>query len=345
MRITIWEQFSSNHSASFTIVGRFESDSAAQDAARELRDIMSAIEDWHAQPENATISQGAIDPSPVEKQAAERYGVQWSDYSIDWISSPEDTVVVLDNHVVINSMKETWLGPKPFDEIMEKLGGVTMVGGESGEGSIHADIAFKAPDEATATALYEALRAYFVNPIQLRSPWQERITLLVPLRGGEAIEASPEEQIEAQDWYLRLTNAANEARDKFAQSPEMRRLFQASLEASRGGDFAQAQLLQAKIMEKMRNLPEVQMLEQETNAHPQRYAIALQSNVAGFEQGALSGAVTRDGLRLEIANLKLSDLNVGLPLVLVFLKTQGCHGIDYQLSLEEYDHHDEDDTE
>lgn len=36
MKVTIWEQFSSNHSSSFTIIGKFDSQEKAQEAVSQV---------------------------------------------------------------------------------------------------------------------------------------------------------------------------------------------------------------------------------------------------------------------------------------------------------------------
>jgi len=43
MRLSIWQQFSSNHSANFEIVGTFKTEELAHQAAEELREISRAI--------------------------------------------------------------------------------------------------------------------------------------------------------------------------------------------------------------------------------------------------------------------------------------------------------------
>ena len=44
MKLSVWQQFSSNHSASFTVVGEFESAQKAQQAAAEIRRLIDARE-------------------------------------------------------------------------------------------------------------------------------------------------------------------------------------------------------------------------------------------------------------------------------------------------------------
>lgn len=47
MRISIWQQFSSNHSSGFTVVGEFATRSEAENAANKIREILYRLKDWH----------------------------------------------------------------------------------------------------------------------------------------------------------------------------------------------------------------------------------------------------------------------------------------------------------
>jgi uncharacterized lipoprotein YehR (DUF1307 family) len=47
MKLSIWQQFSSNHSANFTTVGQFESAEWAQEALKEVQEIIQNIAWWH----------------------------------------------------------------------------------------------------------------------------------------------------------------------------------------------------------------------------------------------------------------------------------------------------------
>ena len=47
MKITVWQQFSSNHSSRFTIVGVFNTLTVAENAAAEIRGILQKIQQWH----------------------------------------------------------------------------------------------------------------------------------------------------------------------------------------------------------------------------------------------------------------------------------------------------------
>ena len=52
MQIHIWRQFSSNHSADFTLVGEFETPERAHVVADEMRLLIKNITKWYESPEN-----------------------------------------------------------------------------------------------------------------------------------------------------------------------------------------------------------------------------------------------------------------------------------------------------
>jgi hypothetical protein len=184
MRISIWQQWASNHSASFTVVGEFKSAEAANKAAETLRDILVTIAEWYDRPENADLraqwwEQGEeLPPSPPEIDFGKQYGVGWNEHSIiDWVLSrsvAEAAVSVLGSHVFVSNgiLEETWLGPKPFDALMEKLGGRVQVTGESGDARLSVAISCIAPDEGTARSVCDQCSTYFSNPHLQPMPWQ-----------------------------------------------------------------------------------------------------------------------------------------------------------------------------
>jgi len=86
MRIKIWQEFSSNNSARFTVVGIFETASAAQTATDKLMNMIRSILDWYQKSENAGLQEqwDSMPPSPPEIQIAKQYNINWSPISLDW---------------------------------------------------------------------------------------------------------------------------------------------------------------------------------------------------------------------------------------------------------------------
>jgi hypothetical protein len=75
MRLSIWNQFSSNHSGSMTIVGTFETIEKAMEVEQTLRQIILEVNEWFARPENAQYRTAWMgdSPTPIEVELIRRY--------------------------------------------------------------------------------------------------------------------------------------------------------------------------------------------------------------------------------------------------------------------------------
>lgn len=185
MRLSIWPQFSSNHSAGFTLVGAFETPEQAKQAAAQLNHDLNSICDWFRRPENeelrASIEGEAITPATaVEAEIAEKYGVVWK-YTLldDWLQFYDgDAVEQFDNFIFLESGR-CWMPPDPVDMIVVQLGGEVAVDGnrridtieyDNGlyldestrvEGRVETQMSFQARDAAAAGEIVRLFQQYF----------------------------------------------------------------------------------------------------------------------------------------------------------------------------------------
>jgi hypothetical protein len=195
MRITIWQQFSSNHSSFFSITGTFKTFQEAQLAYDELRRILFEIDEWHRQypaESKAAYQINEPRPTPPESKIANEYQIEWVN-RIDWAAWAnyylvdhstyrttltdlqrqaeyliDKAVLLAAKQVEFESPDETWMSPTPFIGIMKRLGAeVTGIEVISGDPKLIANydltpiVVFTAPDEATADRLESELRNYF----------------------------------------------------------------------------------------------------------------------------------------------------------------------------------------
>jgi hypothetical protein len=166
MRLTLWQQYSSNHSASFMIVGRFESAEWAATVAAEIRAMLTEISVWWAQyidnwedveKEIREQHHGLTPPEVFYKNyyAIDEWGVG-REGVLDWVQSPKaaDAVRTFANFVIVglgvDGIGDTWAGAKPFDKILQVLGGNVIVQGEQYDHYLGMNLTCLAPDEATA---------------------------------------------------------------------------------------------------------------------------------------------------------------------------------------------------
>jgi hypothetical protein len=135
MRVSIWQQFSSNHSSQFTVVGKFKTIEDAARAAAAIEAMIRAAVEWIQQPENAEVLQqaetkGLFSATPPEREFAEKLGLDWgpSRYGEMFFKDWSYQVITLDNLLFVDG-NESSRGAYPFDAVVAKLGGEVYVHG------------------------------------------------------------------------------------------------------------------------------------------------------------------------------------------------------------------------
>lgn len=161
MKLSIWQQFSSNHSSSFTVVGEFATRIEAEKAADKIREILQGLDDWHTQHEEEMddwwrSGDWANDPSPFEKDLAAQYNIEWRG-AIDWFREA-NVRIVLDRLLYITPGSRPEADGQPFDQLINRLGGKGYH-----EGNVYGDdtgwilfnLTCQTPDESIATEIYK----------------------------------------------------------------------------------------------------------------------------------------------------------------------------------------------
>lgn len=190
MRISLWQQFSSNHSADFELVGTFETAEKAEDAANELRYMLTTIRDWYGQwfsqatKEEISAFWRSEELTPPEKEFKAKYDIAWSTHAedrttplrLDWLNwaydEPIGTIVkTYRNLVFLDNIGQTWCGPSPFDSIVAKLGGRVATGCEIDFTTTYVNFEGIAPDEIVARAVYENINLCLKYIEILSPPW------------------------------------------------------------------------------------------------------------------------------------------------------------------------------
>jgi hypothetical protein len=186
MRISLWQQFSSNHSARFTVVGTFDSPAKANEAAAELQRILARIETWWGElsPEEWNKWRDKTETSeltPPEHEFSQHYKVDWP-FTINWYTwaswhHENSPVTVFEKFVFVESPHYyIWHGPQPFEELMIRFGANVAL--ESDESQSHTDetlllnVRCTLPSDAeTAILLYESFNEDFA--FHRDSPWDD----------------------------------------------------------------------------------------------------------------------------------------------------------------------------
>jgi len=130
VRISVWQQFSSNHSSRLTIMGVFESSEKAQEASEKLRDTFSHIDAWyksHPEAGEAIFESGGEDVSEIEQQLGAQYNINWNRAML-WAWNYR--LKILDQVIVISQEFGADSGVHPIDQLLERLGGKVGVDGD-----------------------------------------------------------------------------------------------------------------------------------------------------------------------------------------------------------------------
>lgn len=174
MRISIWQQWASNHSGGFTVVGTFKSPEQASVAAGEMRRLLQGLADWYSDPANlAALEEGLewneVPFAPIEREYQARFNIDakdwtWREDGIDWITDTENidrALRILENRVFVSNPDDTWQGAEPVCTLLKLLGAEQVVSADSDFSWIGINLAFTVPDETSAETVVEVFNACF----------------------------------------------------------------------------------------------------------------------------------------------------------------------------------------
>ncbi len=191
MKLSIWQQFSSNHSGMFWVVGTFNTYEEAQHAFEELRAMLFTIEKWYR--ENREQSEALMQTaelSPPEREFAQKYNaswpmrIDWTDFAAYWLEKYpayqgydarratenmiDTAVTIAGQNVIVSNPHQTWMTRQPFLGILEAMGSQALgydlkfIESPEIEGfTMHTRLTFTAPDLNAAARIETALRDYF----------------------------------------------------------------------------------------------------------------------------------------------------------------------------------------
>lgn len=156
MKIRLWQQFSSNHSNGFTLIGIFPSVEKANKAYQRLDKLLKAIDKWRdAHPDDYRYDL----LTPPEKRIA-------ATYDIDWEEPTENVSIQQFRAVVeIDAFVDSWTRRTPYELLLQAFG-ADVAGWDNQEQDddlsepriYRAQINATAKSEAEAAALTQALQ-------------------------------------------------------------------------------------------------------------------------------------------------------------------------------------------
>jgi hypothetical protein len=183
MKVSIWQQFSSNHSTRHLIVGKFQTAQNATDAGERLHKVILQIWEWYnAHPEEQEfISESLGHPATeAEQLVAQEYNIAFPE-GIDWIAAEDESnifdssITTFENHLFLGERWDSMTAIEPFAELVKKLGGELIYPREARQ-LLYVNLNATAPDEPTAEFIhYQAERFITKNrggrSVNMRAPW------------------------------------------------------------------------------------------------------------------------------------------------------------------------------
>jgi hypothetical protein len=187
MKISLWQQFSSNHSSKFTVVGRFQSAEAAEEVGERFRTLFVSIDEWLTQwlaEKDEALKQAEAMETDLKKRMErfvelfpdvlnkigqperdfmQQYNVHWEE-SIDWLwgdYNPAQLVKVIGSDVlVMTNTNLTEQKPTSVRDAMMTWGAQATVVCEEGDSrSIGVYLSCLAPSEEIAEQIFSIIQA------------------------------------------------------------------------------------------------------------------------------------------------------------------------------------------
>lgn len=166
MKLFLWQQFSSNHSSHFTVVGMFITPEQAEQAATTIRHILGTIAAWSSE-HSLYYAEDAI--PPTEQAFIEQYQLvshvdEWSRlYAEDAFGdapADDERLVAVREQLVLVTTWETWLAPTAHYHLMQRLGAVSCAVEWTEALTVSLWVTALAPDEAVAAQITAEVSAY-----------------------------------------------------------------------------------------------------------------------------------------------------------------------------------------
>jgi hypothetical protein len=154
VRISIWQQFSSNHSAGFFIVATFESAETAKQVEAKIRDILIATALWE---EDSEKSGRWSYETPADLEIAETYRIDFHTH-IDWLfglQHARHAVQTIDKAVFLVDAPGYSNGPgaTPFVELLQMWGADVITEEERYPHGAYYMLSCIAPDDETVMTI------------------------------------------------------------------------------------------------------------------------------------------------------------------------------------------------
>lgn len=181
MRVSIWQQFSSNNSSSYVIVGSFATPQKANEAAVAFKTLLQRLWEWyqsHPEIRDAVLGEEGHELTDAERFIMSDYGIEF-EQAMEWVAREEtleflpDAVTTFENLLFVATVDETVTSDTALAQFMHQLGADVKFE-EAMESYLVVNLSAHAPNDITAQFIKSATEAYFAgdpNIVWHRPPW------------------------------------------------------------------------------------------------------------------------------------------------------------------------------
>lgn len=329
MRVSIWQQFSSNNSSSYVIIGSFATPERANEAAAEFKTLLQRLWEWYqAHPEirDAVLNEEGHELTDAERQIGKDYNIEFED-AVEWIAREEtleflpDAVTTFENLLFVATVTETVTEDTPFAHFMYQLG-ARVEFEEEMQAYLLIGISARAPDASTALFIKSVSEAYFMrdhNILWQRPPW-------VLFYDGR-LAPDPEQLSGHIDTFIANYHARRAWRAQHEEQFEAWRLQREA--AWKAKDHETAELLTKQIISLASTEDEVEpRLPKDVQRHIHKIASWTSMDADDHDKTV---SIKGEAVKFPYLYFLPDDLGHGLPAIVTWLRALGCQDVRYKL--------------
>ena len=160
MKISVWRQFSSNHSSYFTVMGRFRTHEEAMKVAEDLREFQRNLRD-------SILNRQSVDNQGLAVyEFTKKHNLDWGDEYDHWLWGLyplDDLVQVVGKDILLMSnTREIWFDETLLRTAFVRLGATKAVYQSQYTSAINVALSFNTPNDEVKQTIWETLKAYQV---------------------------------------------------------------------------------------------------------------------------------------------------------------------------------------
>jgi hypothetical protein len=321
MKLSLWQQFSSNHSDGYMVIGTFTTSEQGEKVAQiyqAAEERLQALWDPQFDEEQPISSRAPFVLTDAEREIMQEYPLDVAE-AVDWIARQYDAqnlptnIKTFETHVFFTTIYQTSTRHVPFPQLIRHLGGT--VSEDNHTTYILVNISATTSHILTANYIKAVVEEALKDSPRYDVPW-------ILFYGGQLVD-NPEQVSRDIDTYLAheeaLTLWHTEHADLIDHLREEQEMFQ------QAGDRETAET----IGQQLQDYSGQQDAVEPPMAYKDQYFIQCLID-ATWIMASTESRVTLDTDHLQITGVSCSDMGHGLPALIAWMRALGCRDVTYE---------------